>query len=51
MTTKNLSSQTIEETIEKALEGWVQSILEELNNPYLTEGEKRELEEELLSVL
>ena len=39
-----------EETIERALEGWRQSILEELANPYLTETERRELEAELLSV-
>ena len=39
-----------EEMIDEAIEGWRQSILEELESPYLTETERRELEKELLSV-
>ena len=38
-------------TIEEAVKGWIESLLEELANPALTEEEKRELEEELAEIL
>ena len=38
-------------TIEEAVEGWIESLLEELADPTLTEAERRELEEELLQII
>lgn len=35
--------------IEKAIEGWIESLLEELNSPYTSEEERREIEKELLN--
>lgn len=37
-------------TIEEAVKGWIESLLEELADPTLTEAEKRELEKELLEI-
>lgn len=44
------SGEPLTTDIEKAIEGWIESLLEELTDPALTEEEKKELEEELAEI-
>lgn len=44
------SGEPLTTDIEKAIEGWIKSLLEELADPVLTEEEKKELEEELAEI-